>query len=203
MALLKLFTPLDEPPDKFASMGGLVVLGAGCTLFISAGLQYTCSVVYRALLLDTSLGGDRGGTSWVISISYFMYVGVGLLVGKSMQKLGPRIFDRHGTSGCWFRGQLVCTNDAGALRYLWYPRWLRRGFYEPSGGVCGQLPLHDTKGSSDRRQSGRRRNWGPGLRPSFGGYDPNIRLARCPQDIGFDGSYHHSHGFFAIQRYSY
>jgi MFS family permease len=84
-------SPPPVPPDSFRSRGGVVVLSAFLCLFLGSGFMLAMGVIFKALLLDASLGGDRTSTSWVLSIAFAMLTGSGLFAGKLIALLGPRL----------------------------------------------------------------------------------------------------------------
>jgi MFS transporter, MCT family, solute carrier family 16 (monocarboxylic acid transporters), member 6 len=78
----------SAPPE--GGWGWIVVFASFAVHFAVLGVQYGFGVVYRALLDDASLNGDRSATAWVGSIAIALMLGTGIVTGKLVSLFGAR-----------------------------------------------------------------------------------------------------------------
>jgi len=129
--------PPTKAPDSLLSRGGLVVLCGFLCLFLSSGIMLAMGVIFRALLQDNTLGGDRTSTSWIVSIAFCMLNGSGFFGGKLIARIGPRLtaFIGATTAAVGFASSSYVTSVS--LLYLTYGLLIGTG--------CGLVVSHGSR----------------------------------------------------------
>lgn len=80
--------PFHEPPE--GGWGWVVILASFVSHVITLGVAYSFGVLYRALLADASLGGDRGATALVGSSASAATLAAGVFVSAIVTRYGHR-----------------------------------------------------------------------------------------------------------------